>query len=329
MRPIELQGGPGGGVRPSGDGVRNTVALQTFDQEDREAGRAKKRLFVGLVAGTGTVMLLLLVLVWAVPVVGLANIHARAPQVFSVLMVLLALSVVWATGGLILSVIFSRSLPFFARARGMSVRLLLPLMTVFARLVGISKDRVRSSFVKVNNELVAAAARRYRPGEMLLLMPHCLQNSRCRMRLTYTIRNCKRCGECPIDALIGLSDRYGIHLAIATGGTIARRIVVQRRPRLILAVACERDLTSGIQDTYPIPVYGVLNLRPNGPCLDTRVNLDILEQAMRSFMDPACYPPEESAVSAAAGGTGQGKGPQCGDEIVRGTGQGTGGGDRI
>jgi len=73
-------------------------------------------------------------------------------------------------------------------------------------------------------------------------------------------------------------------MAIATGGTIARRIVVQKRPKLILAVACERDLSSGIQDTYPLPVYGILNERPNGPCLDTLVPLDQMEIALRYFL---------------------------------------------
>ena len=115
-------------------------------------------------------------------------------------------------------------------------------------------------------------------------MPHCLQSSRCQYRLTYDIRNCRRCGQCPIDGLIGLSDAYGIHLAVATGGTIARRVVVQKRPRLILATACERDLASGIQDTYPLPVYGVLNERPNGPCLDTFINLRHVEDALLIFL---------------------------------------------
>ena len=49
-------------------------------------------------------------------------------------------------------------------------------------------------------------------------------------------------------------------------------------------MACERDLSSGIQDTYPIPVYGVLNERPHGPCLDTLVNLNNLEAAIRRFL---------------------------------------------
>ena len=73
-------------------------------------------------------------------------------------------------------------------------------------------------------------------------------------------------------------------LAVATGGTIARRIVVQTRPELIVAVACERDLVSGIQDTLPLPVYGLFNQRPNGTCFNTLVPLDrvrdVLEQVL-------------------------------------------------
>ena len=67
--------------------------------------------------------------------------------------------------------------------------------------------------------------------------------------------------------------------------------MVQRKPRCIIAVACERDLTSGIQDSYPLPVFGILNERPNGPCLDTLVPLDRLEEAIRLFLDvPAAQP---------------------------------------
>ena len=60
--------------------------------------------------------------------------------------------------------------------------------------------------------------------------------------------------------------------------------MVQARPKLIVAVACERDLSSGIQDTHPLPVFGVINERPNGPCLDTFVNIRRLEAAIRTFL---------------------------------------------
>ena len=62
-------------------------------------------------------------------------------------------------------------------------------------------------------------------------------------------------------------------------------MVMQARPKAIVAVACERDLTSGIQDVFPLPVLGVLNERPFGPCFNTRVDINKLEAAILTFMD--------------------------------------------
>ena len=274
--------------------------VQDFDREDLESGRAKKRLFVGLVAGASAVVVSFLLLTLILPVIGLANIHPWAPYLFSMLVGGLILLTIWASFGLILNIHLGHSPLHFTKIRGLTIKLFLPLMTLVGKMLGIPKDRIRSSFIKVNNDLVSSSStgKLYKPEELLLLMPHCLQNSQCKMRLTYSIDNCKRCGECPIDALLELSERYGIHLAVATGGTIARRIVVERRPRMILAVACERDLASGIQDTYPLPVFGVMNFRPHGPCFDTNVSLEALEDAIRKFMDPKFFPENQDTAFA-------------------------------
>ena len=83
---------------------------------------------------------------------------------------------------------------------------------------------------------------------------------------------------------MNLSIKYRVPISVATGGTLARRIVVETKPDIIIGVACERDLTSGIQDSYPIPVYGIFNKRPNGPCYDTDVDIDCVESAMIAFL---------------------------------------------
>ena len=62
---------------------------------------------------------------------------------------------------------------------------------------------------------------------------------------------------------------------------------MDKRPDMIIAVACDRDLTSGIQDTYPIPVFGILNKRPNGPCYDTDVDVDLVEEGLTIFLGQA------------------------------------------
>lgn len=247
---------------------------------------SRKRLFIGLIAGTSLLVIILLALLWIIPAIGLAAIHPWATAAWGVIVLGLIGLVGWASLGLTMSILAHRTLPLTRRLRGVTIKLFLPLMILFARLLGISKERVRNSFIKVNNELVLAEAKRYAPEEILILLPHCLQSSQCDRRLTYSIANCRRCGLCPMAGLLTLSEAYGVHMAIATGGTIARRIVVQQRPKLILAVACERDLSSGIQDTYPLPVFGVLNERPSGPCLDTRVPLEQIEWALRRFIRP-------------------------------------------
>jgi uncharacterized protein len=260
--------------------------LSHLQREPSSTTSARKRLFIGLITGTSILVCLILVLLWIIPYVGLRTIHPWAPWVLGGIVAGLILCIAWASLGLVLNIHLGHSVLFSSRIRGLTIKLFLPLMTLFGRFAGLSKEQVRSSFIKVNNQLVESESRRYLPQEILLLMPHCLQNSRCKYRLTYDIDNCKRCGDCPLAGLLELRDRYGVNLAIATGGTIARRIVVQTRPRLIVAVACERDLASGIQDTYPIPVYGVLNERPHGPCLDTCVALDEIETVLNRFLLP-------------------------------------------
>lgn len=162
-----------------------------------------------------------------------------------------------------------------------TVKVLFPLNIILGRLLGISKDTVRSSFVEVNNSLVKASRKRIGGDRVLILLSQCLQNFDCPHRVTATYLNCRRCGNCQLSEVIALKEKCEAELAIATGGTLARKIIIDTRPSAIVAVACERDLTSGIQDVYPTPVFGVLNRRPQGPCYNTEIDLDRLEAAVR------------------------------------------------
>ncbi len=263
---------------------------------DRYYG-ARKRLFIGLITGTSVLLCAILSLFWIIPYIGLANIHPVLPYVTGAGLLALIGVIAWAALGLVLHILKGRPVLGTQKIRGLTIKLFLPLMVLLARFLGISKEKVRHSFIKVNNELVRTENDAFAPHDILILTPHCLQNSQCGIRLSYDVDLCKRCGQCPVTMLLRLRDYYGVQFAIATGGTIARRIVVQKRPRMIIAVACERDLTSGIQDTYPIPVYGVLNERPNGPCLDTVVTEDSVERALRMFIANPPLPVSEACDS--------------------------------
>jgi hypothetical protein len=249
--------------------------------------RPQKRIFLGLLVVTCLLFTAILGILWYVPYVGLTTIHPRFPLILGTFFFILLFLVFGVVAILALTVLLGRDLFFSRKLRGVVIKLLLPLMSGVGKLCGVSKDQVRRSFIEINNQLVLAQHPRATPEKMLLLMPHCLQFHECQFRITGSTLHCKRCGKCPIKGLAELSEKYGVGLAVATGGTLARRIVVERRPRLIIAVACERDLSSGIQDSYPLPVYGVVNRRPQGPCFDTQVDLDRVEWALKNFLIPA------------------------------------------
>ncbi len=162
--------------------------------------------------------------------------------------------------------------------RGIVLRFLYPLFMFTGLFFKNMKERLQSIIINLNNRLVRAE--RISVKRLLLLLPHCLQINECNIRITHNIRNCKGCGRCEIKELIEIADRFHIELFVATGGTLARRIVKDVRPDAIVAVACERDLSSGIVDTYPMPVIGIPNERPFGPCLNTRVNLHLVIDAI-------------------------------------------------
>ena len=245
----------------------------------------QKRVFIGLLALTCVILAGLAYLLWWVPNVGLSNIHPYLPTILAGILGLIILAIVAGSLLLILTILAGRDFLLSRRLRGAVIKIAFPLLVVMGKVFGISREKISHSFVAINNQLVLAQDFRVAPSRLLLLMPHCLQNYDCKVKITGNVANCEGCGKCPIKQLLALSRKYDVELAVASGGTIARRIVVQKRPELIIAVACERDLTSGIQDTYPLPVYGVFNQRPHGPCFNTGLPLADVENAIRHFLD--------------------------------------------
>jgi hypothetical protein len=173
------------------------------------------------------------------------------------------------------------------KKRSVTVRILFPIAAAMSEVLGISRNIVRASFVKVNNALTKAQRKRIQGQRILVLLPHCLQIDICNRKLTTDVNNCMRCGKCPVGALVTMGETMGLSIEVANGGTRARQKVASLKPDGIVAVACERDLTLGILDVYPIPVYGVINDRPNGPCFNTCVDMRLVEEGIAFFKKDA------------------------------------------
>jgi len=148
-----------------------------------------------------------------------------------------------------------------------------------------SKDAIRKIYIEVNNILVESKKLSFKPEEILVLLPHCLQNSECGYKLTNNTNNCRKCGKCCIGDILKIAEEFGVTVVVVTGGTSARNIISTKRPKFVLPVACERDLSSGIADIRSLPVIGILNTRPNGPCYNTYVDVNVFREKLASVIE--------------------------------------------
>ena len=275
--------------------MNNSISSVFKGVKDRKEHRQPEQwTFILLLFLTCALLVGTAVILWLIPYVGFGNIHPKLPIIMAIVFALIVLFLIGGGLTLIFTILWGKNLFFNRRIRGVIIRFLFPLLVFVGRCIGMDKDQVRRAFVVINNQLVLAEIRAIRPDKLLILLPHCLQNHECKVRITGNVDNCKGCGKCKIRNLVSLSKKYQVPMSVATGGTLARRIVVEKKPNIIIGVACERDLTSGIQDSYPIPVFGILNQRPNGPCYDTDVDLELVERGLIAVLGKQIGYREES-----------------------------------
>ncbi len=135
-----------------------------------------------------------------------------------------------------------------------------------ARRFGM-RDWVEHAAVEVYNGLAARRGRKVKGGELLVLVPRCLSKE-------------------TLDGILGVAGRYDVPVFVATRGQLARRAIRERRPRAVVAVACERDMVSGLHDVAAkVPVLGLTMQLPAGPCKDASVDVAKFETWVRSFVD--------------------------------------------
>jgi len=133
-------------------------------------------------------------------------------------------------------------------------------------LLGITRDRMGYSFVMVSNSISRALKHKGRSEKLLILLPRCLAKEE-------------------LQAINGLKKIYPLEIHTVSGGELARKKVRELRPTAVIGVACERDLVSGIRDVgQKISVIGIPNERPEGPCRNTRIDMDELIEAIEFYV---------------------------------------------
>ena len=249
-------------------------------------GRPKKRLFLGLILGTTVIWAVVLYALWYIMAPGLAGMASWLPSVVGGVFALLVALVLLGILNIVLAI---NNLPFLGVFQKQSYQLINALFPWAVRLgkpFGISRRKLEGSFIAVSNVLFNRRHIRVPADRLLVVTPHCRQLATCPRKITRDPHNCQQCGGCDIGALVKMADEMGFHFYVATGGTLARQIVYTTKPQAVLAIACERDLMSGIQDVYPLPAVGVMNIRPNGPCFNTHVDIEAVRRELQSIIIP-------------------------------------------
>ena len=155
-------------------------------------------------------------------------------------------------------------LPAILSERGLFLRVMAFTSRVASRFK--QRDRVENSAVKVYNALALVRARQVAKGELLLLIPRCLSRA-------------------TLDGVLSLAGHYAVPVFVATRGQLARRVIRERRPRAVVAVACERDMVTGLHDVAgKVPVLGLTMTLPAGPCKDAELDMPALERYLQAFI---------------------------------------------
>ncbi len=163
---------------------------------------------------------------------------------------------------MVLSLLLEKDILLFWGRKRVTLTFLVPFVMKIGLRFGFSWDRMSNSIVKIYNQLTKSSIKNTAPENILILLPRCLQKNLIQ-RITQTAKN------------------FNIHVATVAGGSKALEIISELRPHAIIGVACERDLLSGIQEVIGrIPVIGIPNIRPEGPCKNTLIDEKELESAL-------------------------------------------------
>jgi len=226
---------------------------------------APPRLFFGYAALTLAVVLGVAAAVLFLLSPRFATLHPLVPRVlWLALGAAAAVAWVWLA---VLALSFYTStilLPEGLLERGPFLRLM--NVTSFVSRAFGRRDWVEHAAIDVYNTLAERRRRRVGKGELLVLIPRCLSKG-------------------ALDGVLAIAGRYDVPVFVATRGQLARRVIRERRPRAVVAVACERDMMTGLRDVAgKLPVLGLTMRLPNGPCRDAELDLERMDAWVRGLV---------------------------------------------
>jgi uncharacterized protein len=164
---------------------------------------------------------------------------------------------------------------------GVWVRVFRPL----ARWLGREEAWILS-FCAWNNRKVREHFQVHRARKALVLLPHCIQASDCKARITADLGNCSGCGRCPAGDVLTNVLSANWNCQVNNRSHKVYREVREFKPDLIVAVSCADRLLKGLTKLPEVPSYAIPLRMPHGMCVDTDFSVPHLSAAMAALVEP-------------------------------------------
>ena len=150
-----------------------------------------------------------------------------------------------------------------------------------ATKVGVEETELLQLYVETKNRTMIESFASTPYNERVLLLPQCLRAKDCPTELGKYGYECQECGRCTIKKIKQISKKLGYKgTFILPGGSLARKIFLELKPKASLGVACSKELILGsfLCEKLGVIGQGVALLRDG--CINTIVDMKGLKKAL-------------------------------------------------
>jgi uncharacterized protein len=151
-----------------------------------------------------------------------------------------------------------------------------------ATKVGVEENELLQLYVETKNRSMTESFASTPYNERILLLPQCLRAKDCPAEMGKYGYECQQCGRCSIAKIIQVTKDLGYKgTFILPGGSLAKKILIDVKPKASLGVACSKELVLGSFLCEKMGVIGQgFGLLRDG-CINTIVDVKGLNDALK------------------------------------------------
>jgi len=150
-----------------------------------------------------------------------------------------------------------------------------------ATKVGVDEKELIQLYVEAKNRSLIESFASTPYNQRIVLLPQCLRAKDCPAEIGNYGYECQQCGKCSVAKIIQLTKNLGYNgVFIMPGGSLAKKIMLELKPKASLGVACYKELVMGSYLCEKVGVIGQgVELIKDG-CINTIANMKNLTEAI-------------------------------------------------